>query len=72
MSATIEATETRDPLALADAVALLLDNKEIQPLDTLWRYPSGVVFVGPLPEDLTADCDPIGSAAFWYSISLPF
>ena len=68
MTATIEAPLTRDPHELATAVVLLLDNQEIEALDILWRYPSGDVFVGPLPEPLMADCDPIGPVVFWVDL----
>ena len=71
MTATIEATATRDPAELSTAVLLLLDNQEIEALDILWRFPSGSVFVGPLPEPLMADCEPIGYVNYWISLLQP-
>ena len=68
MTATIEAIATRHPRDLAAAVVLLLDNREIEPLHILWRLASGDVFVGPLPPDLRAYCDPIGTVTFWQTL----
>jgi len=65
MTATIQAPATRDPHDLASAVVLLLDNEQIEPVDILWRHPSGNVFVGPLPEDIHTDSISIGTVVFW-------
>jgi hypothetical protein len=60
-----------DPLDLAAAVSLLLDNHQIEPLDILWRTPAGTIFVGPLPEPLDLECDPIGFAIYWVELLQP-
>lgn len=69
MTATVTLPTTRDAHDLAAAVVLLLDNREIAPLDILWRFPSGDVFIGPLPDPLAADVNPIGTVVFWSHLS---